>query len=189
MNLIDANELSELVSQYGAPVQWTHELNVSEIAMEWWREMTQKRQAEVVLAIARSNKHVLLHTKDFYPQGVYRLPSGGIKPGERVAHAAQRELREETGFESPLARLLGIVEYNVRHADERAQFISYSFLVSETAGAPNPTDPDERIAHFKEVAWADLPQIAEALETLPNDWRSWGSFRAAPHRLIASLHL
>ncbi|MCS7179708.1 MAG: NUDIX domain-containing protein, partial [Anaerolineae bacterium] len=50
------------------------------------------REGEVVLLLRRADGSLLLHTKTFYPDGVYRLPSGGIRRGEKVLAAAAREV-------------------------------------------------------------------------------------------------
>ncbi|MBI5301940.1 MAG: NUDIX hydrolase [Chloroflexi bacterium] len=185
MSRVDANELAELTARFGAPVRWTRALDVTRETIAEWRDATKKRQAEIVLALPRPGKRVLLHTKDFYPSGVFRVPSGGIHLGERVEDAARREMREETGFTAPLTRLLGIIEYEFRHAEERVPFVSYVFLADETHDAPHPMDAGERITQFREAVWSDLPRLAQMLDDLPEDWRDWGRFRAIAHRLIA----
>jgi hypothetical protein len=53
-------------------------------------------------------------------------------------------------------------------------------------------DPGERIEAFQELAVADLPNLAETLEHVPDtrdeeidgSWRDWGRFRAVAHRVI-----
>src|ERR1700744_2173063 len=38
----------------------------------------------------------------------WTLPGGGIEPGEDPAHAAVREVQEETGYDAVLDELLGV---------------------------------------------------------------------------------
>ncbi len=187
--LIDEREVARLAAKYGQPLRWKCLLDVSARMLGERRRSLAKRRGEIVLVIPRPHKRVLLHTKRFYPEHGYRLPSGGIDIGEPVFKALVRELREETGFKVAPERFLGVVEYKFRNRGKTTPFASYVFLMDETADAPEPEDTHERISDWREVAWSDLKVIAKRLEKLPGEWNDWGRFRAVPHWLAAEYKL
>ncbi len=171
--------------RYGEPLVWACTFEVSPKTLAERRELKQRRAAEVVLLVRRPNGRLLLHTKAFYPPGVYRLLSGGIEPGEDLVQAALREGQEETGLQLRIERFVGILRQRFVHGDEEVCFTSYLFLLSEQGGELGNHDADEQITAYREIAPEELPAVAEALESLPPEWADWGRFRAAAHRLAA----
>jgi NAD+ diphosphatase len=181
-------EITQLGVQYGVPLRERCVLDVSQASHAWWStDKVRRRDGEVVLFIQRRNGNLLLHTKDFYPAGVMRVPSGGIKPGEAVTTAAHREALEETGLQVAIERFLTLVEFEFHWQRQVTRYPSYGFLLHEVEGDLRCLDPDERIAAFREVPFSELPAIARALDSVPATWQDWGQFRAIPHRLVAEL--
>ena len=110
MDAIDREaEIAQLSAQYGAPLRQCCALDMSRANDAWWSTgKARRRDGEVALFIRRRNGNLILHTKDFYPDGVLRVPTGGIKPGEAVIAAVQRETLEETGLEVAVERFLAL---------------------------------------------------------------------------------
>ncbi len=84
--------------RWGAPAERDYAVPMSRESFDYWQMVRRKREAEVVPVIRRRNGLYLVHTKAFYPQGVYRLLTGGIKPGEPLLDALAREAQEETSL-------------------------------------------------------------------------------------------
>ncbi len=189
-DLIDEAEVSQLSAAYG-PAERRQMLVEVQLASfeEWWEKLVIKsnRRGEVVLAIRRPDGQVLLHTKRFYPLDIYRLPSGGVHPGEAVLAGAMREAKEETGLDVTVERFVGVVEYEFSHGQQRLPFVSYVFVMRAGADAPINQDPNEQIADFRYVSPVEIRQVAAQLRALPPDWSDWGTFRALPHDMVADV--
>jgi len=141
---------------------------------------------------------LLLHIKSIYPDGAYRLPTGGIHQGEAVLDTLAREIEEETGLQVGSAagqvqvrRLLGLLAYELVHRGLGVSyaFATYHFLVELPQDAVlNPHDASERIAGWQWRAPAELDAIANMLQTVGTvapRWADWGRYRALSHRFVA----
>ena len=65
------------------------------------------RFAVVALVFIRKGDSILL-VRQNYGQRYWSLPGGSMEPGESVDQAAVREVKEETGLDVRLTRLVGI---------------------------------------------------------------------------------
>lgn len=141
------------------------------------------RRGEVALVVERPDGRVLLHTKAFYPEGAFRVPTGGILPGEAVLAALAREGREETGLPLEVMAFLGLVRYEILRDGQALAFASWLFHLRAPDTPPRAIDASEEIAAFRWVARDDLPAVARALRGLEPSWAAWGAFRATAHDL------
>ncbi len=173
------------MARYGRPQIEHLEIPVSQETLDYWRQLKDGRVAEVVLLVRRRDGRYLLHTKAFYPEGAYRLMTGGIKAGEDLIQAALREAREETGLVTEVERFLGVLAYRFVHGDQGFDFTSYLIELTEVDGTLDVQDEHEQISGFIEVAPEELSAVADRLEALDGSWHDWGVIRAAAHRLAA----
>ena len=186
-NLISPEEIEELSTYCGPMERRGYSLEMGGKGFEDWRRKSPAdRRGEVVFVVKRP-AGVVLHTKDFYPPGTYRLPSGGVGWGESVLSALHREAREEMGLEIEVERFLGLLEYEFRCQDETIPFVSYVFLVREAGGELAPQDKEERILSFRHVPMAELSAVADSLRAMEEDWRDWGEFRAIAHDFVVEM--
>ncbi len=179
--------LQEARERYGVPVERAYTFAVSQDTFHYWEVERRKRVAEVVLALRRRNGNYLVHTKSFYPLGIYRLLSGGVKPDEDLLLAVQREVMEETNLEVRIERFLGIQYHRFEWQGAIRFFTSYLFGLAETGGALQVNDVGEKITGYREVDLNGLLVLAQQLEALPPDWIDWGRFRATAHRLVVEV--
>ena len=179
-------ELEGLSHQYGRPRYIEAEI------FPGFDDPIRKRDrvGEVCMVIRRPNGKLLLSIKTIYPRGAYRLPTGGVGPGEPVIAALFRETQEETGLSVRLRQFLALISYRV--AGEKVPvFHTFAFLLDETGGTLGALDQKEQIEEYIEIDPSDLLHVAERLEGLPESdrgavgsWRDWGRFRAVVHRAV-----
>jgi len=187
MSLIDEAELAQLNERFGPGRCRQVSIDTARSGSEYWHRklIAKSLRGEVVLAIQRPDGQVLLHTKSFYPGGVFRLLTGRIHAGEPVLSGAMREVREETGLPVTVEHFLGWVQFEFRCEDRQVPFVSYVFLMWTGNRPPVPEDNSELISGFRYVPPGELSRVAEQLRSLPPDWAEWGAFRAPAHDMVA----
>lgn len=97
-----------------------------------------------ILLIKRSNK--------FTNPNKYALPGGFLNRDETTEQATLRELKEETGYEGKIVKLIKVLDTPNRKNDDR-QNVSFIYLihVGEKVG-----DPDNEVSA---VIWFDLDML------------------------------
>jgi 8-oxo-dGTP pyrophosphatase MutT (NUDIX family) len=181
--------LAKLRKKYGSFEE--HHVDVSATTpgplMQMLHSMIKKnnRRGEVIMVIPDETGRIWLHTKSFYPEGTFRLMTGGLKPHERPHTALKREVYEETGFKVKIKRCLAVITYTLTGAEGSIPFVSYVFLTTPGQGQPQPTDPGEDIAGFIAATPTDVGLIGQTLTELSGQFGEWGVFRAVGHRVVA----
>jgi ADP-ribose pyrophosphatase YjhB (NUDIX family) len=147
--------------------------------------MRPERRGEVAMVIQRCPGWVLLQTKQHYPPGVFRLPTGTVRPREKPAAAMVRELHEEANLVPGGRRRLARLEYVVEGG--RRDFFTEVFLIETPRGELRPNDPSERINAWREAPVSELPLVSRELRSLEEGWQGWGLFRSVLHDVVAEL--
>lgn len=111
------------------------------------------RQVKLAVgAVVLQDDHVLLVRRANPPEaGRWSFPGGRVEPGERMADAAAREVREETGLDVESSRPLDWVERI--GPDHHFVIVDFAATVSERQ-TPTPGDDaaDARWVHLDEIS-------------------------------------
>jgi 8-oxo-dGTP pyrophosphatase MutT (NUDIX family) len=199
---IDVDEWAQLRTRWPTAIQRHARLEVNDPFLTGGHQtlLHDGRRAEVCYIAYEKHPDtgLLLHVKTIYPAEAYRLPTGGIQPGEAVWDTLLREIPEETGLEvgdGPdkvrVHELLGVLTYEFVHLGlaQSFDFATYHFLVEFPTGATlDPQDPSERIGGWQWRRPQELPTVANTLAGLgasSPDWADWGRFRALSHHFVS----
>ena len=189
--LIYPEEVETLARRFGEPHRKTCTMDVTQATYDaWTRKITTGPVAcrgEVIMVIVRPSGNVLLHTKVFYPTGVYRLLTGRVLWPDDVEQTLHREVREETSLEVNVERLLGLIDYQFHWNGKALPFVSYVFELHEIGGELCCIDTDEGITEFRDTTINELSRVARQLEQLEPRWQDWGNFRAVAHYMVQTL--
>jgi len=85
---------------------------------------------------------------------LWSLPKGHIESGETPEQAAIREVAEETGIRSEIARELGVIDFWFMAGGKRIHKTVHHFLFREVGGTLAP-----QISEVDDVGWFPLEEI------------------------------
>ena len=114
--------------------------------------------------VIKNKKILLIRRKNDPFKGKWALPGGFVDYGERVEDAVVREVKEETGLETTIEKLLGI--YSDPGRDPRGHTVSIVYLLSFKEGTAKGGD-DALEAKFFDLD--DLPPLAFDHEKIIKD--------------------
>jgi ADP-ribose pyrophosphatase len=89
-------------------------------------------------------KGIVLVERRYEPLG-YALPGGFVEVGETVEEAVLREVKEETGLDAQIVKLLGV--YSEPNRDPRFHVVSVVFVL-DAYGEPQGGDDAKRAVVF-----------------------------------------
>jgi len=125
---------------------------------EFEREVVEHSRSVVIVPVTNRDTVLLVRQwRQAIGESLLEAPAGRIEPGESPADAAQRELREETGFSAEELRPLG----GFWTAPGLFTEYMYAFRAAGLTSAPLPQDPGEGVS-VEEVAFDRLPDLIKS---------------------------
>jgi 8-oxo-dGTP pyrophosphatase MutT (NUDIX family) len=89
---------------------------------------------------------------------LWSLPKGHIEEGETPEEAAIREVEEETGIKSEIARSLGVIDFWFMAGGKRIHKTVHHYLFKEVGGVLTP-----QVTEVDDVNWFPLDEIVDRL--------------------------
>lgn len=118
------------------------------------------RSHDITLFIRRADRFAVI-AKPWYGPGLWRAPSGAIKPGEGLEAGAKREAYEETGLSVELERYLLRIDAAFWCGAEVEPWHTHVFLAAGPDGELDPRDTSE----ISGARWATREEIQGGVRT------------------------
>lgn len=123
-------------------------------------------QPAVLAVLLRGDEVLLVRRRNPPNQGAWGYPGGRIEPGEPLAVAALRELKEETGVEAEFLQVLTTLDSIGEEEDAAWHYVLVVCLCLWTAGEPLAADDALEAAWFPvaDLGLRPAPLIARVAE-------------------------
>ncbi len=187
-NTFNEIEFASLKKRYGKDAKEENiKLNINEKFFNEMKENIKKdRRGEVAFAVERPNGKVVVVRTSFYPENIFRLPTGGINYGEDIIEALYREVKEELGLEINIHKFLGVIKYTLKNNEDHIRFYSYVFWVKEKGGNILEDALEDEVSKYMEVNNEELQRVVDTLKNFNGQWKDWCMFRAITTEHILS---
>lgn len=144
---VDRRVIEPVEKTFGVPdeISLTQEVHPDELAMVR-RSRRGIRSHDVTFFIFGPSERVVLIRKHHFPPGAFRIPSGGLKPGEDFVTGLLREACEETGLSvEPRLYLLRVhvTFFAAQDPDKEPWTTHVVVTTARDASEPRPLDTAE----------------------------------------------
>ena len=172
-------QTSRLEFRYGRPINYRSEWEMTESEFNLVKaSMLSGRQHDITLLIFQhpldnmtqitSDSQLVVIRKPYYQPNTYRLPSGGIIPGEIFEFGVKREAQEETGLFIKLHFYLLKARVGFTYRHQQIEWQTHVFTASTSDKKLCPTDTNE-IASARWVSWGELgTNLLKSLQKSPS---------------------
>ena len=145
-------------------------------------------KSRVAMILLTEDNQTLVHKKWYYPEDVFRLPTGTIEKGESPEDALVRETEEEFGIKLKKGDYKKIDEINY-YLNFKGQTYKYKEIIYLIKKKKSEIKPNEReLGEYKFIPIDDLIEIYRKLKWIKGGWKYWGKFRSILHRVVYNLY-
>jgi 8-oxo-dGTP pyrophosphatase MutT (NUDIX family) len=169
--------VQQVADQYGYPPIIRMDAPISEEEYNFIRStQSYGRRHDITLYIFKDDK-VIVNAKHHYPKGLYRAPSGGLKPGEDFHEGVYREAFEETGTKINIIKYILQVNVHFSFGRKSIPWQTHVFTALYKSGKLRPVD----IREIREVRLADMREFENYKAIIATTESGGLSYRARLH--------
>jgi ADP-ribose pyrophosphatase YjhB (NUDIX family) len=165
--------LAHVIEKYGEPKTLEYSTEFLDFEADLVRNSVSKgRYHDITCFIRHKGNYAVIQKHGYARTGIFRAPSGGIGFNETIEDAAKREMKEETGLDVELIRLVLDIKLDVRNSKEVLPWRSLVFLANSVGGELKAIDTFE-IFEVTVMSREDL--LGEVYHLMLNS--GWGGFQ------------
>jgi len=175
--------IADMAARFGVPHERAFRFAVTDKEYDRIRSSQKHgRNHDVTLYVIKDGKVVVI-AKHFYPPGLYRAPSGGVNPGERLDDGIAREMAEEIGCVVGIDRFLLRTDVSFYRGRDVIHWRSFVCLAHYVSGDFRFTDTHE----IREVRLADWSEFADFARIMRSLDIGGLHYRAELHEAVSEL--
>lgn len=155
------NTLEDIEQRFGVPHQLSMSFPMSSSEFLNLKDsMKDGRNSDVTLFIFKDNKIIVI-AKPWYPKGLYRAPSGGLRPDEDLELCALREAYEETGAKIELEKYILRIHVTFTFHEDKVNWTSHVFTAKYLFSRPSIRAGDLKPVDTREIREVNLLSLDE----------------------------
>ena len=185
MTHVDELLLAPVIARFGAPQVWdgSREISAANAAMIG-RSSARGRAHDVTFVLRSDAGLIVIVRKPQFPEGAWRIPSGGVDVGESFDLGVKREALEETGLAIELTGYPLAAVSIFTHHGAAIPWTSHVVSARVTGGELAPRDRVE----IEDARWASMAELTGSVaEVLRRSGSPLFAYRAELHDQIAAL--
>jgi 8-oxo-dGTP pyrophosphatase MutT (NUDIX family) len=163
LDFVSDEVLAEAAARYGSPAAARVRVPIGAEEMARLRASQRHGRAhDVTFFVRRPDGAVALIRKPSFPPGAFRVPSGGLRPGEALDAGTAREALEETGLPIRLLRYFLRIDATFVAGAVAVPWQSHLVLAASLGETIAPRDRDE----IAEARWGTLDELCGPMREL-----------------------
>ena len=180
---VDEHVLAPIRARYGEPSILEYDAEISRRELDVVSHSTRKERFHDVTFFVFAGDRLALIQKPHYPEGLWRPPGGGLKPGEPFVAGVEREALEELGVRISLTRYLVASAATFRHGSTTIPWATHVFAATTADDELAPLDTHEISA----ARWGTLGELQGPIrERLLATGTAFWRYRVALHDAAAA---